>query len=412
MWTKIIFATLFFCGLAAAQSYPSYSCPPGWSYLAWDDSCSAVWPRLYIGQNITYNATRALELSVPLNFKRATELCEQQRATLPVIRDLTTQLTFYKNLIGLTSGRSFWLNVWSNASLKDFDATTQSTWITTDRRPVGFVFDWDTVRGMPRSYDRCVAMHMKGLNLYTHGGNEKMIGTDCGATHHVICTKKRVPAGIGAVNGGEPRRMEFVWNTTSLVLTFAGSRIPSGTLLTFQTGDDATSNPTQYRQATQCTKVTNITGASTPFPLTLTSTSNSSVDPLFAAQFCGTNSTTCDFATITVPKDWPFIRGAKYSLCFYVADLFATPSTSLDEYQHNLLGANMYIDVVQKYTSYQEDICESRKHVLETYYGGYNDASMPYRTSPYPFDAPVEDSKNLLLSHKTLNPPKGYEFLG
>eukprot|EP00388_Colpodella_angusta_P015581 GDKJ01038619.1.p1 GENE.GDKJ01038619.1~~GDKJ01038619.1.p1 ORF type:complete len:266 (-),score=0.35 GDKJ01038619.1:62-859(-) len=264
---------------------------------------------------------------------------------------------------------------------------------------------------VPRSYDRCVAMHMKGLSLFTPGGNEKMIGTDCSASHHVICTKKRVPVGIGAVNGGEPRRIEFIWNTTTLSLTFYGSRIPAGTLLTLQTGDDSVSNPTQYRQQTQCVKVSNITNASTPLPLTVTSTSNSTLNATFAARYCGANSTTCDVATVTIPSTWPFIRGAKYSLCFFMADLFATPSSSLNEYQYNMLGSNMYIDVVQKYTSYQEDICEYRKHDIETFYGGYSDSNQPRRTMNA-FDASVEDSKNTLLSFKTLNPPQGYEFLG
>lgn len=404
----VLFFIALFWVVANGQGYPVFQCPAGWSLLPWDDTCSAVWPRAQINGD-AYDGVNAALLSRPMNFNRAREMCAEQDASLPTIRDLATQLEFYKDLVGRTSGRSFWINVWADPADKDFATNPGGTpWITTDRRDVGFVFDWDLKRSMPRPFDRCVAMHMKGDGIAVHGGNEKMIGTDCGSVHHVVCTKKRVPAGIAAINEGEPRRMEFVWNTSDLQLTFYGTRIPEGTLLTLQSANGVDSQILN-RQPTRCQGIRSISGVSAPFRLSVTA-SVPSIDADFSDRFCGAGSTTCDTATVTIPRDWPFVRGAKYSLCFFVADIFDTPSSSLLEFENELLGDEMVIDVVQKYSSYQEDICDMRAKDITTFYGGYSDTAQPKLTQT-PFDSAVEESKDTLLSFETLNPPKGYEFL-
>ena len=104
--------------------------------------------------------------------------------------------------------------------------------------------------------------------------------------------------------------------------------------------------------------------------------------------------------TITIPSNHPFVVGATYSLCFFVASPFATPSV-LTEYEHELLGSSMIIDVVTKYETYLENVCERRKQTIDSIVSptsGFDDAS---RTDlrvngQFPFTSRVQDSLDII----------------
>jgi hypothetical protein len=393
MLFKLLAATVVV--VVANAAYTDFTCPTGWTLAPFDDTCNAVWPRRAVNGS-AINATYAFDMSMKMNFQLAQEFCAAQGATLPQIRDLTTQLPFYKTMMGTTSGRGYWLNVWSDPTTTITGPTT-STWVTTDLRPSGFVFDWDTAPAMPRSYDRCAFMGMRGngASKTVHGYNEKMYGSDCNSDQHALCTKPRIPLTINAINEGEPRRIEFVYKTSTLELRFYGPRIPTGTLVTLQSSSATSpSSEAAHGQPTHCKNIKDVTGVSAPFTLTV-ATEQVGTNVTFNNEYCG--SGTCDVGTITIPSTHPFVLGASYSLCFFVASPFATPSV-LSEYEHELLGGDMVIDVVTKYDTYLENVCERRKQTIESIVNpnanGFADTS---RTDlrvngQFPFTSRVEDS--------------------
>ena len=374
-------------------AYSDFACPVGWSLSSFDDTCNAVWPRRAVNGS-SINASYAFALSMKMNFPLAKSFCEAQGATLPLIRDLATQLPFYKNLMGNQSGSGYWLNVWSDPT-NTINGSTVNSWVTTDLRPAGFVFDWESSPAMPRSYDRCVYMGMKGSPQTVHGYNEKMYGSDCNGDFHALCTKPRIPQSINAVNEGEPRRIEFVYNFTNLTLRFYGAHIPTGTQVTLQTSSSSTPNSDVAQGLpTHCKNIQNITGASVPFTLSV-ATEQIGTNTSFNNAYCGSN--TCDVGTITIPYTHPFVLGYSYSLCFFVASPFPSPVV-LSEYEHELLGESMVIDVVTKYDTYLENVCERRKQTIDSIVSptstNFDDSNLPNLrvNGQFPFTSRVENS--------------------
>lgn len=350
-------------------------CPTNWTWNSFDDSCNIVYPNL---------TTRMGDVPSFVSFAQATEYCRSQNAALPVIIDLPTQLTFYRELVGMQSGRRWWVGVQLDPSVKN---TSLQRWITATGRSTGFVFDWDTKRLMPNLYDRCVVMHEIGnYSKRVHGGNGKMLTVDCEQRHSVVCTKQRVPVKLEGFNDGLPRRIPFVHRTYDLNITFLGPRIPAGTLVTLQTLDPAQGLPLSQRTGTEthCKSVTDVTGVSTPFPLTV---SNFWYNSTRTPSLCNGS---CMSASIVIPKTWALQRGARYSFCFYVPLPFATPN-NLPEYQFELLGSQAYLEVVQHDKDFLRDVCTRRTQDLQAVVaGGPVDSQLPVVSNPSPLDSPIE----------------------
>ena len=264
-------------------------CPANWTYSSFDDSCNIVYPNL---------TTRMGDVPSYVSFQQATDYCKSQNATLPIIIDLPTQLVYYRNLVGMASGRRWWVGVQLDPAVKN---TSLQRWITANGRPTGFVFDWDTKRLMPNLYDRCVVMHEIGnATIRVHGGNGKMLTVDCEQRHSVVCTKQRVPVAIQGFNDGTPRRIPFVYQTYDLNVTFLGTRIPAGTLVTLQTLDPNMNMSLSQRtgSATHCQALSNISGAATPFSLPV---ANYWYTPAANPTLC--NGGSCMSATVVIPKN-------------------------------------------------------------------------------------------------------------
>ena len=353
-------------------SYSAKPCPSGWNYNPWDDSCNSVWPK-------PNRSTRQHNAPSLMTFDQATAFCSSLHADLPIIRDIPTQLTYYMNLALNNSGIKWWVGVRAD---KRF--ATNQTWITKTGRPTGFLFDWDTKRKQPNAFDGCVVMHQVG-NAATrvYGGNGKMISSDCYERHSVICTKLRVPVAISAINNGASRQISLIYGFP-LTITIMGNRIPVGTQVTLQSSSSTTAETIPNREPTHCAKIVDISGVSVPFVL------NVSDSVLPSTRLC---NGTCNTGTFTIPASWPLVRGAKYSLCFFVALPFTSP-VSLTEYQNELLGAQTYIEVFQHDQDYLRDVCTRRTQDMQVVTGdGVADNKLPPVANPFYFDSRVEGTR-------------------
>lgn len=362
--------------LPVIPSVAAKPCPLGWTYSTFDDSCNAVWP-------LRSNRSTALHnLPTLVSYHDAVAFCQLFDAELPVIVDLTTQLAFLQHLAGTSSGRRWWIGLHADPSEKN----TQR-WIDKNGRSSGFVFDWDAKRNQPGAYDGCIVMHQNGTTASgrVFGGNGKMITYGCEEKAHVICTKQRVPVSITGLDGELPHRIEFV-EGSSLQISFYGNRIPNGTLVTLQSmTPEMTNLSLPDRSPTRCRAVSNVTGVQTPFTLIPDDTLTSS------RRLC---NGTCMTASITIPSNWPFVRGARYSLCFFVPVPHFTEPNDLAEYQHELLGPDAFVEVVQSTSSFLTDVCTHRRQGVDVVVGtGLVDSEIAEEAPPYMFESPIEGAE-------------------
>jgi len=236
------------------------------------------------------------------------------------------------------------------------------------------------------------------------GGNDRMITKDCYEKAHVVCTKPRVETAITLVDGAAPGRIE-VLHGYERTIHFGGPYIPPGTQVTMQT-TDGDNWATNSKHETGCSKVYHIEGSSAPRLLNVTT--HKYGHPSCTGQ--GHSGDLCEEATITFPADWPWVRGARYSFCFFVPTPFRRPSV-VGEWETEL-AKGAYVEVVQKHTDYLKDVCLRRRHHVDLFYGnGWTDME---RTSGndrhWYFDSPVEAGGTPLnrpLTHdlNKYNPP-------
>lgn len=340
-------------------------CPTGWNHDRNDDTCNAIFPR----QN--HNFT----VGGKVNFYEAAHFCAGEGAEMPLIYS-TAKLAYYNGLAGPTSGRTWWIGVRNDPSHRSLP----QRWITRQRRTEGFLFEWDGKQQPQPGPQGCVVQHMRGDKKKTVGGRTKMVTRDCYERHSVICTKPRVPPHISAVNQQPPGRIEAVWRHPN-TYTFWGQNIPYGTRLSLQTTteEEFVEAP---NQPTRCKHVGVVHGASEPIELNVTKTA-------FYNKLC---NGTCQSATVTFPSTWPFVRGAKYSLCFFVPRPWATPQVPT-EYDYELLGGDAFVEVVQKHEEYLRDVCLRRRHNLEMFYGSGHVDTHRDLAHPWYFESAVEQGR-------------------
>lgn len=184
----------------------------------------------------------------------------------------------------------------------------------------------------------------------------------------------RVLPNISAVNGGSLRRIEVVWRQPKTI-SFYGAFIPNGTQVSMQTTDWRTPEPPGIR--TDCSTIRTLAGASSPRLLNVTG------KKLNGTNLCGGDA--CQIAHIRFPGDWPWVRGATYSFCFFIPIPFRAPLV-LQEFSNNLIpGA--YVDVVQKQTEYLSDICNRREENLNLFYGDRRLDTNRDRRQPWDFES-------------------------
>jgi hypothetical protein len=354
-------------------AYTKRGCPTGWNLYALDDTCHRVFPM----RNDRKRNVTGVGDGVRMSFWDAQDFCQRQQGWLPLIRNNTAQLRFLSKLVrfAATPGFTWWIGVTADRRQKNTGVSQTMNWMTPAGRTTGFLFRWDGSQRMP-SYESCVVMSMKG-DANNPGGNDKMITVDCNEVHGVVCTRPRVVPIITSVDSGLPRRIEVIWGQPKTVY-FAGAFIPKGTQVTMQTTDWSFANTPGIR--TNCSIIRNIAGASMPRTLNVTGrTFNGS-------KLCG--GETCQEARITFPGNWPWVRGATYSFCFFIPIPFTAP-VALQEYSNQLMPA-AYIEVVQRRAEYFQDICDRRKANLNLFYGDRRLDTNRDKVNPWYFDSTVE----------------------
>jgi hypothetical protein len=180
---------------------------------------------------------------------------------------------------------------------------------------------------------------------------------------------------IGAVNQTASDIIEHVWKS-DLRLTFIGSRIPAGTRVTLQTTTEdffATAPP---RYPTNCSSIRPLVGDATPVLLNVSTRH-------YRHRLC---NGTCDEATFYLSKATPLVRGARYSLCFFIPLPFKVP-TAAREYAMNLLP-NVFIEVVQARAEYLQDVCTRYQNGVDLFMGSaIRDDTQRDIVRPYYFDS-------------------------
>ena len=362
---------LFTAPALAAVPYVSRPCETGWNHNPADDSCNMVFPSVG-NQNRTGTGD-----AVPVTYWDAQAFCAKHRGAVPAIQNITWQLPYLMRLVRSSTvpGAAWWIGVHADRKDKKVGPNQRQRWVTPNDRDEGFTFRWDGSRHMP-SYEGCVVMHMIGDKKHT-GGNDKMITVDCDERHHVVCTKPRVEASLTMLDHWVPGRVEVLHGYEKRV-TFAGPYIPQGLRVTMQTTDERNSL-VPPRRVTHCDHIHTLTGASEPMLLNITA----------KREYSPLCNGTCQYATITFPASWPWVRGAQYSFCFFVPFPFNEPRAHA-EWRTELMR-NAYIEVVQKHTDYLRDVCDRRKANVNLFYGdGRTDLNRDKKTGPWYFDSPVE----------------------
>jgi hypothetical protein len=359
--TIVLAAALACC--AAAQVGLKPACPHDWAHRAADDSCYRVFP------NDHQNST----MKVRVTFDEATAYCASQGAVLPVMWNASLT-DFIAGVVGKTSGEAVWNGIRADPSVK----TLPQVWKTDMGRTFTEHFDWDLRQQMPQ-YEDCVALHMGGdIARRIVGGNNKMVTIGCQERLSVVCQKLRVPVHIRGVNQTQHGVLTHVWNQP-LSLDIIGGKIPAGTRVTLQTTTPAFF-ATGANVPTNCRRVQPLTGASLPLTLNVTTRH-------FAHGIC---NGTCDVATVSMPAATPFVRGAKYSLCFFVPGPFAAPN-ELSEYGRNLVP-NVIIEVIQKRSEYLMDVCTRHQHSVQLFFGAGHVDTNRDKVSPFYFNSRHESA--------------------
>jgi hypothetical protein len=362
-------------GASALRKPPvsQLTCPKFWSHRKTDDRCYRLFP------SERSNAT----FRTPLNYDEAAEYCRiVHNAELPMAYNRTTA-DYLLDLIGRKSGVAIWLAV--RHDRRSRRTSGDPNFIFPDsKRPYPFktsFWDWDKSRGAPDG-EECLALHARGdKSKRILGGNNKMVTVNCFNQLRVVCVKDRYPARINAVNGTTTGVVKATWRKP-LWLEINGLYIPPGTRVSLQTTSEAYF-PAGPGQPTNCTDVPHTTGGS--YPLILT---NVTVNRKYPQKLC---NGTCDSAVVNVPLSMPFVRGARYSLCFFVP-AFDKPTPLVSaEYARNLIPG-VTVEWVQRRAEFLEDTCKRHKHSVDLFFGDRRTDTNRDKVNPYYFTSGVSPS--------------------
>lgn len=357
----VVAVALLLLGVVARASVPykQRPCPKLWNWRRSDDTCHRLYPNLH--NNVT--------TAVLLSYGDAVAFCGSVQSSLPVITN-RTQLQYFISLVGKTSGVSFWIGVKADPSFK----RPPQRWQTIQQRSDGIYYDWDRAQHMP-GYENCIAVQMRGDGVTRGGGNNRMVTLDCALRASVVCSRPRLVASLNGVEWDVPRRIELTWHQPKQI-RFIGQQIPRGTMVTMQTTRNV-EDATTPNQPTHCLKVNYLTGAATPLLLNITT-----------RRYSGLCNGTCDEGTVMFPSSWPWVRGARYSFCFFTPFPFATPRVPA-EFAQELLGPAAYLEVTQSYTEYLTDICNRRLANVNLFYNDRRTDRNTDKVQPFYFDSPL-----------------------
>ena len=334
-------------------------CPFGWKHYAPADQCYRFWGSE--GFNSSYVVRRT--------YDEASEVCSRYGAELPIVVN-GSQLEFILDYVGRNSGRQVWTQIREDPTMLAVNGT--KFW-TQHGHPFNEFFDWDHRRKMPGP-ESCVALQTAGDPARRIvGGNNKMITVDCYERLGTLCVKERRPVHIGGVNMTAAGRVDHIWNR-ELILKFVGARIPSGTRVSLQTTDDSYFATAPPGYPTNCTFIRPLHAASAPVTLNVTSRP-------WSHKLC---NGTCDEATFVLPAGTPFVRGARYSFCFFNPIPFHVPKSDR-EYGQNLLP-DAYLEVIQDRNEYLQDVCIRHQSSVEGFVNGKSDLDRDI-VRPYYFDS-------------------------
>lgn len=349
--------------MASAAKIPPLSgkprCPVGWSHRTLDDRCYKLFSTNFTARN----------------YEEADHYCsDAHQAELPMAYNRTT-MDYLLDLIVRGSGRAVWLAIRNDPKNRK---SPQEFIYPRTHRPYSSFFDWDKKRSMPDGED-CVALHAKGRpSVRVLGGNEKMITTSCYNHLDVVCVKDRVPPRINGVNGTGTGIVSLVWRQPAW-LNIMGLHLPAGTRVTLQTTSEAYF-ATGPNQPTNCTRVPRTTGGS--FPLTVQNVT-------LTRQFNKLCNGTCDSSIVFIPPTMPFVRGAKYSLCFFVPTFNHRSPLVDDEYAAINHLPGLFVQWVQRRQEYLTDICTRHQHSVDLFFGDHRLDSNRDTLNPFYFDSPV-----------------------
>ena len=93
---------------------------------------------------------------------------------------------------------------------------------------------------------------------------------------------------------------------------------------------------------------------------------------------------TCDEATFVLPAGTPFVRGARYSFCFFTPIPFYYPKSDR-EYGRNLLP-DVHLEIVQHHDEYLRDVCTRHQASVEGFVHGKSDLDRDI-VRPFYFDS-------------------------
>jgi hypothetical protein len=356
------FAATLVCVVATASfavdATTATLCPFGWKHYPPADQCYRFWGSE--GFNSSYVVRRT--------YDEASEVCARYDAEIPIVTN-ATQMTFIMDLVGRNSGRQ----VWTQPREDPVRSRNGTKFWTQYGHPFTEFFDWDHRRNMPGP-ESCIALQAAGNpSRRIVGGNNKMITVDCFERLGTLCVKQRRPMHVGGVNMTSDGTVDHIWNR-ELILRFIGSRIPHGTRVTLQTTDDSYFATAPPRYPTNCTFIRPLHGAASPVTLNVTSRP-------WSHRLC---NGTCDEATLVLPASTPFVRGARYSFCFFKPIPFAEPKSER-EYGLNLLP-RVWLEVIQARDEYLRDVCVRHQASVEGFVQGKSDLDRDI-VRPYFFDS-------------------------
>lgn len=351
--------SLFFV-LVACATAANLPCPFGWAPYLPTDECYKVWP------SNNWNAS----VKVQVTFDDAALFCASLQAGLPIPRN-HSHMDWMLRLMGKTSGSVVWLGIRDDPS----NLKWPQVWRTAAGRDFNEFFEWDTKQGMPGP-EPCIGLQAGGdLARRIPGGNNKMLTLDCFERMSVMCVKQRVPVSITAVNLTMMGTVQQVWRDP-LTLHFYGRRIPVGTLVSLQTTNEHFSSGLP-NQPTHCRNVKPLVGDSVYVRL------NVSTKTLRHPACNGT----CMIASASWPATTPFVRGAKYSACFFVPLPFANFKNAREFSQDFIPG--VAIEFVQRRSEYLQDVCTRHQEDVNLFLGSHtNDRGRPI-VRPYYFTSGV-----------------------
>jgi hypothetical protein len=258
-------------------------------------------------------------------------------------------------------------------------------WRTQHGRLFSQYFSWDTKRSQPGKFS-CVVVHVRGnATARVNGGNNLMVTVSCDSQASVVCAAPRVPVAVGGANYSASGPLLHLYSIRPLALLFIGSNIPANLHVSLQTALPTLISGVADYTATHCrSKQQPLSGTSVAVPLTLTSAFGTITHTLCGG-VCDVAIAQWPFTSATNP---PFVRGANYSMCFFLPYFqFASP-VDQREMIWDLLP-DSYIRPAETRTDFLTDVCTRHNNLVDAVYNGVYDTARQ-GVSPFYFDGPVQ----------------------